>query len=159
MVCVVAQKRRSLTDSLVVPETENRFLQTGLSVSSLGFQWDQNSTGDYSHTYIQMLESSSVTAGTVPRPGLSDRGAIAYRPSGTGELKVNVNAAAEHSESQAGTNHLLRSISACALPPARSIGKHEKNRKEKRQGDTDLARLKHRRSRQAPGDRAPSDGR
>ena len=93
-------------------------LLPGLSVSSLGFQWDQNSTGDYSHASIQMLELSSVTAGTIPRPGLSDRGTIACRPSVTGELKVNVNAEVENSESQAATNHLLRSISACALPPA-----------------------------------------
>ena len=75
------------------------------------------------------LESASVTAGTVPRPGISNRGAIAYRPSVTGERKVSVYAAVENSEFQARTNRLLRSISACALRPVRSIGRHERNRK------------------------------
>ena len=71
---------------------------------------------------------------------LAIAGLLADRPSVTGERKVNVYAAVENSGSQAGTNRLLRSISACALRPVRSIGRHERNRKERHQAGTDWVR-------------------
>ena len=53
---------------------------------------------------------------------------------------LNVNAATENSGSQVGADRLLRSISACALPLARSIGRHERNRKGRHQAGTDWVR-------------------
>ena len=47
-------------------ETETRFLQTGLSVSSARIPVGSKLSGRYSHPSTQMLKSAPVTAGNCP---------------------------------------------------------------------------------------------
>jgi hypothetical protein len=67
------------------------------------------------------------------------RGVVRSRPPATNR-KVSVNAATRNSESQAGTARLLRAISVCAPRRVRSIGRHERNRRERHQEGTDWGR-------------------
>ena len=146
MICLAAQKRRSSNDPLVVSEAVTWLLETGLSVSSARIRARiKNLVGDIHIAFIgsRLLELASVSA----RIGssllvLAIAGLSYFRPRVTrgSHRKVNVYAATENSGSQVEQGRLLRSISACALPLARSIGRHERNRKGRRQADTDWVR-------------------